>query len=221
MKITSLFSRRVLFITSAALVITALSANQFASAANLRTTMTGHVDNVTPPLQGQGVQVGDPFVFVATYDEASGVESQTTVGGTVYFLTTYTFTTDMSGWSGTLATFLATHNPSQTSSVVKQDWSRPIGTLHHEEWSMSSFGLSIITNYNASTGESYGWYQYGQAANITFLLDSVVTTPVPEPSTQALGLTGLLATLSLVMFRRRKARSQRPVATTDCNSLHA
>ena len=210
MTIRPRFLPRALFIVGAALVITGLSANQFASAANVQTTMRGHVENVTPPLQGQGVQVGDPFIFVATYDDASGLASQTTVGGTVYFLTTYTFATDMRSWSGTLATFLATRNPSQTSSVIKQDWSRPIGTLHHEEWSMSSFGLSLITHYNASSGESYGWYQYGQAANIAFLFDSVVTTPVPEPSTQALSLAGLFATVLLVMFRRPKAQTQLP-----------
>ena len=157
-----------------------------ASAAVVQTTMVGHIATISPPLRGLGVEIGDEFGLVLRFDDSLGGLS--CIGG--YCVQTDIFSTGMDGWYGSLATFLASRYPSETSSVTKQSWFRPPTTLHHEEWSM--FGMFIITNYVLNPGgEHYGWYGYGDPAQLAFLIDSVVTTPVPEPQTYALVLLGL------------------------------
>jgi hypothetical protein len=189
------------------MLATALALLGSASAAMVETKIEGHIETISPPLQGRGVQVGNTFSLALTFDDTLGVKSEVTVGGTHYFLMTDSFSTGMQGWHGSLPTFLASRYPSETSSVTKQSWFRPLDTLHHEEWSL--FGMLIITNYSLNPGgENYGWYGYGDPANIEFSIDHVVTTSVPELPAYALMLAGL----GIVGFgtRSRKPTSAPP-----------
>lgn len=183
-----------------------LSGNLSASfAATVTTTMTGHITSVSPALLGLGVQTNDPFVFVFNYDDAMGVLSQTTVNRSeMYQLVTDTFVTGMAGWYGSLPTFLVASGHGPTSSVMKTSWYRPATTLHHEDWVIQGFELTMVTNYVPAGNISYGWYRYGQDPQMTFLIDSVITTPVPEPETYGLLLAGLFAVG--LAARRRTAR---------------
>lgn len=131
---------------------------------------------VSPPLQGLGVAVGDGLRLAFSYDDNSGSPSIASVGGVLYQLQTYSFIANMDGWAGTLPALIASRTLAETSAATKQSWSRPATVRHHNEWEASAFGLSIITDYASNPGgEAYGWYQYGQARTIEFLLDSVVT----------------------------------------------
>ncbi len=190
-------------IAKCAIAVTALILAGPTSAALVQTTMVGHIATIPPPLQGLGVEVGDQFGLVLTFDDAFGVHSQTTVNGSdLYQLNTDTFTTGMNGWYGSFATFLASHNPG-ISAVEKVSWFRPAGTLHHEDWVLPGFELTMVTNYAGNPGgQSYGWYRYNQNPQMAFLLDSVVTTPVPEPGAYAM----LLADLGLLGVATRRRR---------------
>ena len=43
--------------------------------------MVGHMASIALPFQGMGVEVGDQFGLVLSFDDAFGVHSQTTVNG--------------------------------------------------------------------------------------------------------------------------------------------
>lgn len=193
-----------------------LCAPAFAETVN--TIMLGHIGTVSPPLQGLGIQVGDVFSLSFTFDNALSTYSETVVGGTHYDLTTYNFNVSNQAWQGSLPNLLAARNASGLSQATRQIWSRPLGTLHHEEWTIDEFGLFMIVNYAAAGGGSYGWYQYGNAANIPFLIDDVVTTPIPEPSTNMLFLAGSVAIAALV---RRRIGLSRISSITYLNSAPA
>ncbi len=67
---------------------------------------------------------------------------------------------------------------------------------------MGGFRLTLVTNYILNPGgENYGWYGGG---GMGLIIDSVVTTPVPEPQTYALGLVGL-GVVGLATSRRKRA----------------
>jgi hypothetical protein len=155
--------------------------------------MKGHVATVSGSLSGLGVNVGDGFTFLLAYDDELGVDSDVRVSGDLYFLRTYSVTADLVEWTGTLSALIASRAASPSSSGVKQSWSRPATTLHHNEWALGGLDLTMVTDYASNPGgEAYGWYRYGSADNIGFLLDSVVTgIPVPEPTTAALVLVAL------------------------------
>jgi len=175
------------------------------------TTMVGRVATVSPPLQGLGVLAGDHLRLAFTFDDGAGVPSVASVnGGLLYQLQTYSFTATMDGWAGTLPALIASRTSDVTSDATKQSWSRPAAQLHHNEWEARAFGLSIITDYGSNPGgEHYGWYQYGQAATIAFLIDGVTTNNaafnVPEPGSLALVLLATLATTG-APWRRRFSR---------------
>lgn len=177
------------------------------SASVVTTTMTGRVAIVSPPLQGLGVAPGDALSLAFTFDDSTGVPSIASVnGGVLYQLLTFSFVVDMAGWIGTLPALITSRTPAVTSNATKQSWSRPATVLHHNEWTAGEFGLSIITDYAGNPGgQAYGWYQYGNAATVEFLLDSVTTQAAAPPAAVSepgalvclamAGLAGLVGTL--------------------------
>ena len=134
--------------------------------------------------------------------------SVASVGGVLYHLETFSFAASMNGWAGSLPTLIASRRSVTTSMATKQSWFRPANVLHHNEWTADAFGLSIITDYAGNLGgEAYGWYQYGQAATIEYLIDSVVTVnaamnvPVPEPGSLAVVLLAMGAAAGATLRR--------------------
>ncbi|MDP1558750.1 MAG: PEP-CTERM sorting domain-containing protein [Nitrosomonas sp.] len=176
-----------------------------ASAAMVKTTIVGHIATVPTLLHSSGVAVNDPFELFFTFDASQGVATQVYVNGIGYYtVVTDTFSTGIADWSGSLPTYIASLNfgsLQDTQSGTKQSWYRPIDTLHHEDW--YAWGLTMITNYHSNPVPSYGWFHYGQPDQIGLLIDSVVTSPVPEPESYAMMLAGVTA-LSMINIRRRK-----------------
>lgn len=172
-----------------------------ASATMIKTTMAGHITTIPATLIGSGVAINDPFKLFFTFDDSLGIANPVLIAGIGYYtVVTDTFTSEITDWSGSLPAYIASLNSTDTQIGTKQSWYRPIDTLHHEEW--YAWGLTMITNYHSNPVPSYGWFHYGQPDNIGFIVDSVTTSPVPEPQTYTILLAGL--GLLGFMARRRK-----------------
>lgn len=172
-----------------------------ASATMVKTTIAGHIASVPATLPASVVAVNDPFELFFTFDDSLGVATPVYISGVGYYtVVTDTFSTGIADWSGSLPTYIASLSSNDTQIGTKQSWYRPIDTLHHEEWSV--WGLTMITNYHSNPVPSYGWFHYGQPDSIGLIIDSVTTSPVPEPESYAMLLTGL--GLLGFMARRRK-----------------
>ena len=168
-----------------------------ASATMVKTTMTGHIASVPATIPASVVAVNDPFELFFTFDDSLGIATSVYInGGDLYTVVTDTFSTGIADWSGSLPTYIASLSSNDTQIGTKQSWYRPIDTLHHEEW--SAWGLTMITNYHSNPVPSYGWFHYGQDT-MGLKIDSVTTSPVPEPQT----IIMLLAGLGLLGFMSR------------------
>lgn len=150
--------------------------------------------------------VDDPFELFFTFDDSLGVATQVVInGGDLWTVVTDRFVADTANWSGSLPTYMASlnHGPTQDQWVSRESWFRPIDTLHEVQWNTEG-GLLMITNvsYPNHSSQAYGWLNYSSPDSLEFLIDSVVTIPIPEPETYAM----LLAGLGLIGFsvRRRK-----------------
>ncbi|MDV6348607.1 hypothetical protein R2083_13880 [Nitrosomonas sp. Is35] len=159
------------------------------SATMVKTTIAGHIASVPATIPTSVVAVNDPFELFFTFDDSLGVATPVYIGGDLYTVVTDTFSTGITGWSGSLPTYIASLSSNDTQIGTKQSWYRPIDTLHHEEWSV--WGLTMITNYHSNPVPSYGWFHYGQPDTIGLIINSITTSPIPEPKIYAILLAGL------------------------------
>lgn len=174
-----------------------------ASATMVKTTIAGHIASIPATLPASVVAVNDPFELFFTFDDSLGIATPVYVnGGDLYTVVTDTFSTGIAGWSGSLPTYIASLSSNDTQIVTKQSWYRPIDTLHHEEW--SAWGLTMITNYHSNPVPSYGWFHYGQPNSIGLIIDTVTTSPVPEPQSYAMLLIGICL-LSFMTHHRKES----------------
>ena len=177
-------------------------------AAPVVTTMRGHMTYVAPSLMPFGVQAGDLFEMVFEYDDEAWTPFTRTVnGGAVYTVRQFTFTADFDGWSGSLVNLIQAKTSDATAPVLLESWYRPSDVLHHDEWFVAGWNLTLVTNYNVSASDpAYGWYGYEQADMAAFLLDHVQTSPsmLSEPGT--LAVAGLALAVAGVVNRRRTNR---------------
>lgn len=191
--------------------------------------MLGFISGKPAAYQNVGsVRVGDAFRLVVSYEDIPYQTRSTTVNGSdVYSLLDHVVSFDLADWSGSLASEIRAKNAALTGSMtggsVMEEWHRPLTTIHHRDWSISSgiftgndnfrgFTLSLVTNYvtNYSSnpgGENYGWWEIGTGGTIDqgFLTLTAINRvpPVPEPNTYAMLLAGLVLT-SFVLRARRK-----------------
>jgi len=183
-----------------------------AQATPYRVALDGYIDSVSTSLLGFGVAVGDPFHLQFTFDDSEATTETVYVnGGDRYENVQNYVTAELSDWSGAFSQFAEDRYDYSASIGIRTSWYRNGLVFHHDEWSIGD--LAFVTDYAASKGESYGWYNYGSQSSLSLFIASVATTPiavstVPEPGTYYMLLTGL----GLMSMIRRRQRRQIPVA---------
>ena len=181
-------------------------------------------------LSTTSVKIGDTFSISFNYDDSLESSALVNIGGDLYTKVTQPFSPPIISWSGSMPDEIAANNILSSSGEI-EGWGyveslyRPITTLHHNEWFLSSGGFSgndgqrgfeihIVTNFAGNLG--YGSWSIGSGIHdgivpgrtidygslyITGLsIAPYIPSPVPEPQTYAM----LLAGLGLLGFMSRR-----------------
>ena len=171
------------------------------------------------------VKVGDTFSFNLAYDDTQQSVAQVTANDDLYTIVTQPFSPTLLSWTGTLPDEIASFNTLTASGSLsgwgyEQSWFRPPGTLHHNDWQITSgmftgnqgqrgFTIFITTNYAGELGR--GWWAIGSTPNGGYGSETIdygyfdvtglsVTPAVPEPPVAGLLLFGLAV---IAVSRRR------------------
>jgi hypothetical protein len=179
--------------------------------------MLGYISGKTTAYQNVGtVRTGDTFRLLVSYDDAPYQTRQTTVNGSeLYTLMDYNVSFNLAEWSGSLPTEIRAQNSAltgvMTGGSTMTEWYRPLTTLHHRDWTITSgiftgnddlrgFTLTLVTDYASNPGgENYGWWEVGSQGVLDqgFLLltaiNRVEPSAVPTPGTLALLCAALFA----------------------------
>lgn len=204
-----------------------------ASATIMTVEISGFINNKPSEfLSTTPVKVGDTFSISFNYDDSLESSALVNIGGDLYTKITQPFSPPILSWSGSMPDEIAANNILSSTGGIdgwgyEESLYRPITTLHHNEWFLSSgsfsgndgqrgFDIHIVTNFAGDLG--YGWWSIGSGIydgivpgrtidygflDITGLsIAPYIPSPVPEPSTYAMLLAGL--GLLGFMARRRK-----------------
>lgn len=206
-----------------------------ASATIMTVEISGFINGKQPEfLNTTSVKVGDTFSISFNYDDSLESSALVNIGGDLYTKITQPFSPPIFSWSGSMPDEIAANNTLSSSGGI-DGWGyaeslyRPITTLHHNEWFLSSGGFSsndgqrgfdihIVTNFAGDLG--YGWWSIGSGIgdgivpgrtidygyiDITGLnIAPYIPSPIPEPETYAMLLAGL-GLLGFMAHRRKES----------------
>ncbi len=123
---------------------------------------------------GGTVETGDEFSLIFNYDDTVFTTAPYYANGRTY--TRNTYQTSLEGGSGILYSYLASLYPNFTRTSTARSPNSPIENV---EWRFDS-GVMITDSDSSAAG--YGWSDYGNPSQGTFLLSSVIYTTNPDPS---------------------------------------
>ncbi len=89
------------------------------------------------------VKVGDTFSLNLIFDDTQKSAAPITANGDLYTVVTQPFSPALLAWAGSMPEEIASFNAPASSGGLsgwgtEQSWFRPLGTLHHNEWRITS-----------------------------------------------------------------------------------